>query len=321
MHIGSFVMRTAARSYAMILVTVVGCATCAATAVSSDDDADSLAGPKVVAPTDKKLSIVRRDFQGHVEQLEERPEIAAARLLTLDDATRAKVDEAIAKRAVLVSQITLDNYETFLKLQSEFAGGPPTTAEQRQQRMASVRTLREFAKPLFEPAFAEALAALVPTEQAKHFRAMVSEYKDAIVSMEAARGKATRAGEDKADQTDEAMGDGMSEVATTRRGSARAERIRARIDNEVFEVRQVGREMGQAFNAFAEQRQRQGEELYTLIDATPEQRAKIDKIVRERGETAALKPSEEHRREIFQRVLKELTPEQRRKLLDEYRGK
>ncbi|MFN7315176.1 MAG: hypothetical protein ACK5VN_05840, partial [Phycisphaerae bacterium] len=77
------------------VVTVVGALAVLAGGARADDDADSLAGPKIAAKDAEKRTIVRRDFQGKLERLDERPEIAAVRMLPLDEATRAAVDTII----------------------------------------------------------------------------------------------------------------------------------------------------------------------------------------------------------------------------------
>ncbi len=297
------------------VVTAVSVLSMLAGGARADDDADSLAGPKIATKEADKRTIVRRDFQGKLERLEERPEIAAVRMLPLDEATRAKVDAIIAERAVVVSQITLENYETFLKMQGAFQGGPPTTAEARRERVAMVRELREVAKPLFEPAFADTLAQALPPASGSELRSMVTEYREALIASEAGnRGEQAAMGDE---MTGERADSADAKRPQEGRRAARAERARQAIDDQVYEVRQVGREMARSFQNFVADRQQKGEELYTLAEVTPEQRAKIDAILRADGEGAALMPTDAQRRERFQRILGVLTPEQRRKVLSE----
>lgn len=301
------------------VVTVVGAMAVLAGGARADDDADSLAGPKIAAKDAEKRTIVRRDFQGKLERLDERPEIAAVRLLPLDEATRAAVDKIIAERAVTVSQITLENYEAFVRMQAAFQGGAPATAEARQERLAIVRELREIAKPLFEPPLVETLGKVMPSEHAEELRAMVAEYREAITASEAAE-RARQSG-DEAMTGEKTMEADEREATTQRAGrrAARGERMRRLIDEQIYEVRQVGREMARSFQNFVADKQQQGEELYALVEATPEQRAKIDAILRADGEGAAIMPTEAQRRERFQKILAVLTPEQRRKFMDAYR--
>jgi Spy/CpxP family protein refolding chaperone len=178
-----------------------------------------------------------------------------------------------------------------------------------------VRELREVAKPLFEPAFVDTLAQAMPPAFGSELRSMVTEYREALIASEAGnRGEQA------------AMGDGMTgeraDSADAKRPqegrrAARAERARQAIDDQVYDVRQVGREMARSFQNFVADKQQKGEELYALVEATPEQRAKIDAILRADGEGAALIPTDAQRRERFQKILGVLTPEQRRKVLSE----
>ncbi len=303
------------------VVTAVSVLSMLAGGAWADDDADSLAGPKIAAKDAEKRTIVRRDFQGKLERLEERPEIAAVRMLPLDEATRAKVDAIIAERAVVVSQITLEHYELFAKFQGAFAPGP-VSAESRRERVALVRELREVAKPLFEPAFVETLAKAMPEEHGNELREMVGAYREAVMASDAAeRGGQT-------ETRDETMMSGEAEGAkaadeekspTEGRRGGRGDRMRRAIDAQVYEVRLVGREMGKSFQTFIADKQQRAEDLYALVDVTPEQRAKIDAIVRKDGEAAALMPTDAQRRERFQKILAVLTPEQRKKFMDTYR--
>jgi hypothetical protein len=300
------------------VVTAVSVLSMLAGGAWADDDADSLAGPKIAAKDAEKRTIVRRDFQGKLERLEERPEIAAVRMLPLDEATRAKVDAIIAERAVVVSQITLEHYELFAKFQGAFAPGP-VSAESRRERVALVR---EVAKPLFEPAFVETLAKAMPEEHGNELREMVGAYREAVMASDAAeRGGQT-------ETRDETMMSGEAEGAkaadeekspTEGRRGGRGDRMRRAIDAQVYEVRLVGREMGKSFQTFIADKQQRAEDLYALVDVTPEQRAKIDAIVRKDGEAAALMPTDAQRRERFQKILAVLTPEQRKKFMDTYR--
>jgi hypothetical protein len=300
------------------VVTAVSVLSMLAGGARADDDADSLAGPKIAAKEAEKLTIVRRDFQGKLERLEERPEIAAVRILPLDEATRAKVDAIIAERAVVVSQITLEHYDLFAKFQGAFAPGP-VSAESRRERVALVRELREVAKPLFEPAFVETLAKAMPSEQATDLREMVREYREAVMASDAAERSGQAGSRDEMTMSGEGDGEAADDETSPTEGrrAARGERMRRAIDAQVYEVRLVGREMGKSFQTFIADRQQRAEELYALVDVTPEQRAKIDAIVRKDGEAAALMPTDAQRRERFAKILAVLTPEQRKKALSE----
>lgn len=309
------------------VITAVGVLAALAGTARADDDADALAGPKTTVAAPARLTIVKRDFQGRLEQLEERPEVAAVRLLTLDDPTRAKVDALLSERAAVVASLATEHYSEIFKLQSELqvqSAGGAMSRDARRARREILLQLREIAKPLLTPPLVETLASALPESQATQLRDMVKEYRDAAIASESnARGAGTQqpATDNAVDSAADAMmKDDPAAPAASRKPPAGA-RLREQIEGQIYDLRLAGREVNRAFQTFIADKQEQGERFLTLIDATPEQRAKIDKILREKGEAALINPTPAQRQENFQRILAELTPQQRRKLLAEYRGK
>jgi hypothetical protein len=305
-----------------VFVLLAASALLAPAALARDDDADALAGPRIKAQVETSPSLVTRDFQGKLQVLGERPEVAAVRLLQLDDATRAKVDQIITQRAALVSQITLEHYDLFAKFQAAFASGE-VTPQTRRDRAAVVAELREVAKPLFKPAFVDTLAQELSAAQAEHLRAMVEEYRDAVIASEdAARSPREAKSNESVPPADTDSMTGMQEQTKPvrpRRARWGGGNINVSIRQQAYDLRQVGREMGRSFQTFIADKQERAEDLYARVEATPEQRAKIDAILRKDGEAAALMPTDAQRRERFERILALLTPEQRRKMLQDVR--
>lgn len=309
------------------VITAVGVLAALAGTARADDDADALAGPKTSVAAPARLTIVKRDFQGRLEQLDERPEVAAVRLLTLDDPTRAKVDALLSERADVVASLATEHYSEIFKLQSELqvqSAGGAISRDARRARREILLQLREIAKPLLTPPLVETLASALPESQATQLRYMVKDYRDAAIASESnARSAGTQqsATDNAADPAaDTMMKDDPATPAVSRKQPAGA-RLREQIEGQIYDLRLAGREVNRAFQTFIADKQEQGERFLTLIDATPEQRAKIDKILREKGEAALINPTPAQRQENFQRILAELTPQQRRKLLAEYRGK
>ncbi|HLP84365.1 MAG TPA: hypothetical protein VK157_08440, partial [Phycisphaerales bacterium] len=172
----------------------------------------------------------------------------------------------------------------------------------------------------------DTVASALPESQATQLRDMVKEYRDAAIATESnTRGAAANTEQPATDNAAEPAADAMmkddpSAPAASRKPPAGA-RLREQIEGQIYDLRLAGREVNRAFQTFIADKQEQGERFLTLIDATPEQRAKIDKILRDKGEAALINPTPAQRQENFQRILAELTPQQRRKLLAEYRGK
>jgi hypothetical protein len=306
------------------------------------DDSAALAGPSV-APVKQqgeegsemqpRASIVRRNFQGEVELIEDqRIEVAAVRAMKLDDATRVKIDTLLAERSALTSRLTLENYELFIKLQGSFQAGEPSTQDARRERMTLVRELRTAVKQLLEPTLLDALAAQLNAAQAQELRGIVAEYRDATKDvrdrkLQQRRGNrdetmpdAKREADVESKQSDEASDD--AGMQADRRDTLR-ERAHTRANENMQHAREetieVLREMGRSFSGFVNERRERLETLLASINATPEQRAKIDAIIRKDGDAAALQPTDAQRASMLREIIGVLTPEQRKQFLQDRR--
>jgi hypothetical protein len=86
-----------------------------------------------------------------------------------------------------------------------------------------------------------------------------------------------------------------------------------------MEVNLLLREMGRSLQSTIKERRERFEELLRIVDATPEQQAKLQAIVQEKPKNG-LRPTAEEREERERKIMEVLTPDQRRKLLDARRG-
>ena len=138
---------------------------------------DPLAGPRVTTPA-KKTTLVERDFDGKVRRLEVSPEEAAVRLLELDDATKGKVNEAIAARSKLFDDFVRQNFDLLLK----FASSQGNKAD----RGMLLRETFEKAAPIREHGrLQEHLVAVLPEDKKQTFTHLVDEYRNAVTAEEA----------------------------------------------------------------------------------------------------------------------------------------
>jgi Spy/CpxP family protein refolding chaperone len=284
-----------------------------------------LAGPAVESVT--TLTLVKRDFEGKLERIEARPEAAAAELLTLTPDQRAMVNEVLERRSADVVKLTEENYELFLKLQGARQGGD------RKEMTTLMRDFRGVAEPLLKPSLFHQVRDVLPPEQRAEFARLVDEYLEALAAepdpmgMGMQRGQrrgstdAKRNGDaspDPMSDADTRMGDGPKEGARSGAASGAPSGALAR---RRVEMNLLIREMARGFGEMVEERREHTDELLKAIGATEEQEARIRAIIRENGETAALKPSEEQKSERFRKIMNELRPEQRRALMDWQRGR
>ena len=261
-----------------------------------------LGGPAVelgdMAPT-----LVERDYEGMLRDLGVRPEVAAIGLLGLTDAEREAVDRLIDARATLVDRVVSENLDLFTELQTARAagqngaemGGDAGEARTRERSEASANR-REVADRFYqalEPLLAQEplaahFAAALPAEKREAYHTLILEYTRAQeeASSEAPRQRAgTRGGP-------RARPEGMAGIRTE---------IRAAVER-----------------GFADRNQRT-ESLIARLGLTPEQEREVRDIIRAFGESVGGNPTQEQRRELMQRILAVLPPEQRSTALEAIR--
>lgn len=308
----------------LAILAVCGLATLPTLAQSAEatPSDNPLAGPSVDVAT--KPSLVKRDFEGKLTRLETRPEAAAVELLTLAPEQRTRVDEVFQRRSADVERITTENIELFLKLQASRQGGD------RQEMMTLMRDFRVVAEPLLKPSLFNQVRDVLPQDQRAEFARLVDEYivalaaePDPMGGMGMQRGQRRGIGGDAAREaegqpapdpdTDTRMGDGPKEGA--RNGPPSGAPARRRV-----EMNLLIREMARGFGDMVEERREHTDEMLKAISATEEQEAKIRTILREAAEAKSGKLTSEQRSEQFRRIMQELTPEQRRALMDWQRG-
>jgi DNA-directed RNA polymerase subunit F len=262
-------------------------------------DDDALAGPRVDKPSAAK-TIVERNFDGALVRLDQRPEEAAAALLTLSPEEKKAVSDLFGQRSKKVSQLLYDHYDTFLQLQAARQSGvmrqgkvDPKEREELAEKMREIGRAAAQAG-LIRPPLVEQVAAVLPDDQAGELRRMVSEYMVALDQ-----------------QNRREMGIDM-QGAFSRPGAPTPDQAERRGADQRMELNLLLREVARTFGAEVQERKERLDALVKAVDATPEQEAKITKILRETGEkNRGKKLSPEDRADVFRQILDVLTPEQR----------
>lgn len=265
------------------------------------DDPPLLSGPKV-APEHAQASLVKRNLNGKLERIETRPEFAAVSLLTLTPEQRAKVDELLARRAADVSAALHDNMDLFLQIQAARQGGDMPGAR------PLMRQLREKVPTLINPPLAEQLADVLPEASRQEFTRLVTEYAQALSAEESAA-------------RSPAAGNPDSDRPERRRNSSRAAAASSPAAAARYELSQLVREMARTLSSIVSERRERTDALITAVEATPEQQAQIEAILRQMAEqsrssdkSGATTPSPERRAQSIGQIMALLTPEQQKKL-------
>lgn len=139
-------------------------------------EAAPLAGPKIAKPAAAPRSIVSVDLDGTVRRPPGSPEEAAARLLTLDVDTRARVDAVFAERGRELESFIENNLDLILRLMTaENAPG--------REKLALLGEALNKTEPLRRGGpLDRRVRALLPADQARVFDRLLKEYWDAIAT-------------------------------------------------------------------------------------------------------------------------------------------
>ncbi len=269
-------------------------------APTSPDD-QALAGPKVDRPASEKTN-VERTYDGTLVRLETRPEQAAIALLTLTDDQKQPINKLFEDRATKLSNVLFDNLDTFLAVPAagQAGGGRPSNDPKDREEIAG--KMRELHKAgaeagLIEPPLIDQVAKLLPQEQTPEFRRLVAEYMTALEQQAQKdfganpQGSFSRPGNPTPDGP----------------RARRPQRSTKRVQMNLF-IRELARTLG----AVVQERKEQADALYKAVDATPEQQAQIQKLIRDSAEkNKGKRPTPEQRAETFKKIMDLLTPEQR----------
>lgn len=258
------------------------------------EDPGVLRGP-AVNEGDSRQTLVHKDFGGTLEPLDVRPEEGALELLGLTKDELAPARAILTERGAKVSEFTLGHYELFQKFLAARDGGAS-----REEMRPIMRELAEEGRELLDPPLEERVAESLPEGSREKFHQLVKEYKAAQFAADEER-RAKKEGGEKKDG--EAGGrDGMEQSLSM------APMVQRRV-----EIGLLVREMGRSFRSFVADRREKLDELLKAVDATPEQENTIRRMVRELGAESKLRPTERQRGELWMKIMRELTQEQREK--------
>jgi hypothetical protein len=249
--------------------------------------ANPLAGPEVSpagADGAANKSLVERDFEGKVKKLEERPEEAALRLLTLSAREKAATDAVLAERSAMLDKLVRENINLLVRAQTAREGGS------QDERKAIYAEFREKLAPLTaNGTFEEQIARGLTPENAERFRAITREYWQAVM-------------QEPGDMEGQGRGGGA--------------RVRLGLET-------MGQEIKRAYERVIGEGTEKIERLVAELQLTPEQQGKIREISIKFAQESKQKATGLQKAKLFLQIRRELTPEQRERfaeLIREQRG-
>lgn len=244
--------------------------------------AGPLAGPSV-GVSEAPATLLERDYEGKLRPLGSRAEFAAVDLLGLDPGERAAADALIAERGALVESVVFDNLELLTELQTARAGATPGG-----DPLGGNRDLRKRLRTAMEPLNAggplvDRVAEVLPEASRAEYRRIVEEWY-AAAEKESPEGGGPR-------------------------GAALAVRLRA-----------VGDEIRAAYERGVAGRAERLDEIVAALGLTPEQEGEVRELIRRSFTESGGKPTEAQRSALIRAVFEKLTPDQRRRAAEHFRG-
>lgn len=211
---------------------------------------DLLSGPAVVSEAEPR-SLVRRDFEGRLEPLDEEAGLAAIRLLGLDAGRMARVEAIVLDRQRHFDRIALENYATIAEIGGLFptlSRGRPADEAEARRRARLVGLLRDLSLELVDferrgPLVDECAAILAPDELAEAQRLVGERMKAETEALAAANPEATADELERRARLEELGRRVRGSIARFAAGAnAELERFRAELDltpEQVEKVRSV----------------------------------------------------------------------------------
>lgn len=248
---------------------------------TSAKDEDALAGPRV--RTDAARTLVHKDFNGALTRLERPAEEAALELLTLSDRERTATQAVLTERAAILDGVVGDNIPLLLRLQGAREEG--LTPERRDALRQMVRKLAPLRA---RGSLRDELFACLDTDNATEFDRLIDEYSRAVVE------------------------DGASKVGQPGEAKSRGE-VAVR-----EQLAALGLEIKRSYDRRVSDGLARLDDALRLVEATPEQEARIRNLTTDFFQQVAGKPSQSQRMGYLRKVMAELEPAQRTTLLKDW---
>ena len=284
-----------------------------------------LSGPKVEPTEGTGDSLVQRDLMGEMEMVEGMPELLAIDLVELTAAQRMKVDQVLAERASVVDRLSFEHVGLVEELRAGRNGGGDARGGEegarmrgREGRMARIEQMREVVaafRPMFErgPLMEEVRAAL-PEDQRDAYEGLVREYRDAAMGQrleESGREMPTDRPERREPSPERVQR--LTRMLEERLGDDAA--LVAQMATDPAMMQSFLHEVMYSYRKVADAGLAHRDRFLQELNVTPEQEAMLTNLFMQLREAAP-----EDRREMIREAMQSLDQEQRRKLMEYFRG-
>lgn len=248
------------------------------TSAAQGDQNDLLAGPKV-AESETKPTIVHRNFDGTLQEIDPEPDITAINILQLSESQRAQFTQILKQRYTAFDDIVRRNYGLIQELAS--LQGKSNT----EDALATLeRTRAVFDSYIKRGSFLDEMRVHLDAKQIEQVNAILNEYRQARMA-----------------ELKRALGEDapLRQIASRARLEAFGQMIRQSIERQIGLAREIFERLADELNLTEDQKRR----IETILQPLAVKQF-------QRIETLA------DRSEAFRKIRELLNPEQRRAFLE-----
>lgn len=263
--------------------------------VAQEGDEGVLGGPSVLEEAEQTPpGIVHRSFDGTLERPEGLPEMAALDLIELEGDAKRAVEDALAERNAAIDAILSDHLDLFQKTITLFQSGAQRRRGRNDEFRGVMREVRTVVAPVAERGtLREEIVGALEGDALDDFERMMDEWDEAV-----------------AQETPEGR-EGMRPERRSRAGGRYAEELR--------KFSSLLREFGSSYQRVIGQRVEDYRAMLDELDVDDETKGAIEAAVQGSLSEMTDDPEGYDRAALFKTIMDELTPQQRRRLIEELR--
>jgi Spy/CpxP family protein refolding chaperone len=270
----------------------------------SSEQPGVLGGPKITE-TQAAPTLVERDYEGGLRALELRPEFAALDRLRLSEAELEPARALVAERGAKMEKLVFENLTLLTQLKTAREAAVPGADPLGGNRELRGQMMEVMGPLLRERPLVDQVAEMLPESARAEYRSLVGAWYDAAMAEAAAR-----TGE----------GAGVDPPARRRGPGGGLGRGAGRGGMMAVQLQVLGQEIRSAYERGVAGRTEQLDDMVNALELTPEQEGQVRELIRRNFTESDGKPTQAQRAELVAEIFALLTPEQRQKAMQYFRG-
>ncbi|MGE3107285.1 MAG: hypothetical protein AB7G11_01515 [Phycisphaerales bacterium] len=270
-----------------------------------------LAGPKVKQSA-ARPTLVEYDFPGKVKRLDTAPEAAAAALLSLSSAVRAKVDEILNDRIRNLDDFVSENLLLLNQLDTAGKAG-----DKLDQLKVIAQAVHKLAPVWSKGSLKRQIRDALPAEAQAEFDRLIEEYWSAIVKER----QDLQRSQNRVSEPDAMSEPGAQAQRPPGPRPAERQRVKSRFEIVTEErLASFGKEIERAFQRQVSSGDIIADYIFRYIQVSDDQKASIRLLCNQHAQKTKMNASEQQNRELLVKIAGVLDTKQQTQLARLLRG-